>query len=84
MHMPSLPTHPGSLGPLSLGHRAAGEVQQGAFSLSPGSSLSIRTLLSLCLASPVRLACGGPKDRKRSSPKVSMQVPAEGQQVGTE
>lgn len=49
MHMPDLSTRPGSLGPLSLGHRAAGQVQQGAFSLSPGSSLSIRTLFDKSL-----------------------------------
>lgn len=36
--MTDLSPHPGSFGPPFLGHTAAGQAQQGTFSLFPGSS----------------------------------------------
>lgn len=67
--MTDLSPHPGSFGPPFLGHTAAGQAQQGTFSLFPGSSQHKNNFFFFFFFF-LRLACGGPKDRKWSIPSV--------------
>lgn len=84
--MTDLSPHPGSFGPPFLGHTAAGQAQQGTFSLFPGSSQHKNNFFFFFFFEAglwwtKRQEMVHPFSR---SQKVSMQVPAKVWQVETE